>query len=223
MTPRVLGHGPEAPGITCRHHGHLYQGPSRPGLVVDPAGTRTLTPFARDNWSTLRSLGTGSESPGKTGQHHGPSFTGPRLQAQLVDPSGPLNRARVSQNRWSMPQALRPGCKLPGRVGRPSGPSDPRPRRAGQQVIPRALGPLPRSPGTAGGTAVPRTREQVIRDSWWNGGALDSGPGSKGELGEHDGSWTLARVARESRLTPWDLGPGRKSSGTCGPPRRSRS
>ena len=46
----------------------LRQVPSRPGHVVDTAGTRTRARVIGDSWSNPRSLRTGPESPGIAGQ-----------------------------------------------------------------------------------------------------------------------------------------------------------
>jgi len=73
-------HGPthESPGRTCRPRGPSDRGPSRPGELVNPAGTGTRPQVGRDIWSSPQALRHGPESPRRAGRQCGPS-TGARV------------------------------------------------------------------------------------------------------------------------------------------------
>ena len=72
-----LGPGTETPGVASQHCGPRYTGPSRPGVLVDPAGPRPQP-----------------ESPGRTGPPHGPTDPSASRSGELVVPAGTGTRPR---------------------------------------------------------------------------------------------------------------------------------
>ena len=238
-TPQTLRHDRESPGKAGQPCGPSDTGPIRPGELVDHAGPRTHAKVTKKFGRHHGISGTGRDRPGQLVDPTGPrtrarvvleswsthlhSDPGLSCPGQLVNTTGTRKRARVIWDSWSTPRVHEHGTKSPGTAGRPRG------HRTGHEV-PGSAGrhrmasdPGLCHPGQQVNTASTQTRTQFTRDSWWNCGASDLGPGRKGELGEHEGPCTLARVAQESLLTPWDLAPSCKSSGTCGRPRKPRS
>ena len=203
----------------------------RPGDLVDLAGHWTLDRIARNSWSTPRGSGDGRES----------SRTACRTRSPL-DPSasrpGELVHTRAIGTQPELPGTAVQhrehgrGHDSPRTAGRHRRHSDPSTRRSGELVdpagpltrarvawkswsTPRALGPEPKSPRTAGparatsgtGPSYPgqlvdavdfghacETRRCVGRPR----GPSDPGPRRPGQLVDTTGPWTLARIARES-------------------------
>ena len=217
----------------------------RPGLLVNPDGTRTRARVARDSWSTPWPLGSGNEPSGTAGRRHGHSHQIASRPGELVDTAGPRIHADVLLECWSSPRdlghvpelprtsvdaaALGPRCELSWTAGQPQGSSDPCLSRPGQLVYP----------------AGPRTRVRVSRDSWSSPHALGPGLEPPGTAGRHRGPshaiasrlgevadptnpWTLAHVSQDSWSSlrafgtwpesPWTAGQHRGPTGT-GPSR----
>ena len=164
--------GPECdgPGRAGRTRGPSDTGPSRQGLLVDPACPCTWTGFAQDGLSTPQALGHGPESPRradrprgetvgpqpgpvspeKAGKPRGKSETSAILPEQLVETVGPQTRARFPGESWSTLRDLGPRPESPGTAGPHRGPSDSTASRPGQLVNTEGL----------------RTRAPVARDKW---------------------------------------------------------
>ena len=114
MGPRTRARVAQA---SYRPRGHSDPDPSRPGQLVDPAGTWTRARVAQDCWWTPEAHGPWHKSPGIAGRHHVPTGTGPILPGLLIDPVGTWTRARVA-----------------GTAGQTRGPSDTVVNRLGQLV-----------------------------------------------------------------------------------------
>ena len=176
---RALGHGLRSPGTAVRLHG-----------TSDPSAC------FQDTWSTPRALGQGHESPGTAGRPRGPTFKG-IVCRDSRSTTRALRHERVARDSMLTPRDLGHDHMSPGRSGRPRGHLDPIASRPGQLVdpvgpltrarntqeiwsTPWALGLGPRSPRTAGRTAVPRTRAQVSRDSRSSLRVFGKGPSGPG-------------------------------------------
>ena len=219
MTPRALGPWPESAGTAGQPRSAPGMGPSRPGELVDHAGTWTWAQGARDGWSTPgaldrvrvtleswwtpRELRPGPKSPGTAGRASETWDKGPSAPGQLVEPAAHWTRARVTWESWSTPRALRPWSQSPRTAGRHRGPLEPGLRRPGQVVD----------------LAVPLARALITRESWSKPRSLEPGPRWTGSLVDPALPGTRARVARDSWSSPRDHGHGRESSWTAGQPR----
>ena len=89
---------------------------SRPGQLVDHAGTRTLARLARVRWSTPREFRHGPESPETSDLRRGHWNPGTGGLVYLVSPEGPGTRAQVAWDRWWTSWCLGHGCELCGSV-----------------------------------------------------------------------------------------------------------
>ena len=213
----ALGHLPELPRTAGRPRGPSHPIASLPGVLVVPAGPRSLARVARDIWCTPRSLRARRKSSGTAGQPRGPSYPRPSHPVELIDPTDSRTLARVAREIWSTPRALGPEREFPGGAGRHCGPSH--------------LSASP--PGALVDTAVPRTRARVFLDSWSIPCELGPVPASPGPAGRRRGHWnpglgrpgllvqpagyhSRTRVVQESWSTPWALGPGPESPGRAG-------
>ena len=70
---RALGEECESPRRAGRIRGTLDRGPSRPGVLVDPACYRSRVRVSRDSWSTPRALGVRREWSGTSSRTSGPT------------------------------------------------------------------------------------------------------------------------------------------------------
>ena len=156
-------------------------GPSRPGQLVDPAGTRTWARVERHIWSLPWANGPKPEMPGTSVRHREASGMGSSRLRQLVTP-----------------RALVTGPKTPGNTDRTRGLSDASSSRPRQLFKTRAFGHGPESPGSAGGpcgpsgtglrrpgslvdTACTQTRSRITWNSWstpWDLGPRPNTPGT---------------------------------------------
>ena len=161
--------------------------PNRPGLLVDPAESRSRARVTREGSLIPWALGQWCESPGTVGLYCGPTGTGPILPGQLVDTEGPRTRTRVARDRCSTPGASAPGPSCPGKLVATPGPCSLSRVSWERWSTPQTLGPGTRTPVTAGrprGTwhksrsashpgqvvdpAEPRARSQIVWDSCSN-------------------------------------------------------
>lgn len=215
----------------------------RPGLLVNPDGTRTRARVARDSWSTPWPLGSGNESSGTAGRRHGHSHQIASRPGELVDTAGPRIHADVLLECWSSPRdlghvpelprtsvdaaALGPRCELSWTAGQPQGISDPCLSRPGQLVD----------------NEGPQNGALTTRESWSSMQNLGHGPEllgkpcrrcgpsylgaiRPGQLVDRGGESDNARVTSESSLTPRALRTVPESPGqlvdTAGPRTRAR-
>ena len=189
------------PGTAGRTRGPSDTGPSRQGLLVDPACPCTWTGFAQDGLSTPQALGHGPESPRradrprgetvgpqpgpvspeKAGKPRGKSETSAILPEQLVETVGPQTRARFPGESWSTLRDLGPRPESPGTAGPHRGPSDSTASRPGQLVNTEGL----------------RTRAPVARDKWSTPWVPGPGPESRVTAGRH------RRVLGPGPVSPW--------------------
>ena len=145
-------------------------GPSRPGQLFDPVGSRTLALVARDACSTPRSVRPGPKSPGTAGRPWRISDTGPSRPGDLDDTAGPRDQ----------PESPGKGCGT-------RGPSDMGPTSPGQLVDPGGHRARARVARYRWSTAGPRTRAQVTRVCWSIPRALGPGPESPKTSGRPHG------------------------------------
>ncbi|RKM63520.1 hypothetical protein C0984_19620, partial [Clostridioides difficile] len=106
-TPRDLGHGCEWSG----RDGH-------PGVLVVPAGHRTLARVAQDSASTPRNVASVREMPRRAGRHCGPTEKSASRPGERVETACLQSKAQGGKDSWSSPRALEPGPGSPGISGR---------------------------------------------------------------------------------------------------------
>ena len=186
--PRNSDPNPSRPGELIEPAGH-EPGPESQKTSGRTAGPQTRARIARDCWSTPWALGPKRELPGTAGQKAG-------LQKQ----------ARVTRDNWwtrlafghgsicqgqlvdtAGPRTHAPGA---GTAGRPHRTSDPSSSVPQHWLILQTLGPGPLMPGKTGG----------------HHGPSGTGPSPLGQLVDHSGPRTWARVPRDSLSTLQALG-----------------
>ena len=183
----ALGHLPELPRTAGRPRGPSHPIASLPGVLVVPAGPRSLARVARDIWCTPRSLRARRKSSGTAGQTRGPSEPRPSRPGEMVDSAGPQIQARVAGTAGGLRGDSEQGLSRPGELFDTAG------GRTRARVFreswssPRELGAEPRSPGAFGrsrttwDTFLSHPRQLV------DSACFGPGPETPGTAGRHRG------------------------------------